>query len=113
MRLSVSHELRNPLSAILQCSDEIVTTLEKYRKTAKADTVEVLGGTVLDLIDAGETSEISFFLMMEKRSPTPLISFFSVYYCCQHQARIADDVLVLSKLSRYSPRAPPPGRKES
>jgi len=73
-----SHEMRNPLSAILLCSDEIASTLETYRNMARSGTVVLSGDTIHDLIDAGET----------------------IYYCCQHQSRIADDVLVLSKLSR-------------
>jgi PAS domain S-box-containing protein len=68
-----SHEMRNPLSAILQCSDEISGSLTQFRNS---------GGKVLsdDLIasclDAAQTISL----------------------CSQHQKRIVDDILTLSKL---------------
>jgi len=66
-----SHEMRNPLSAILQCSDEIITSLSDARNLA-------LGDTALfdDNIDAAQT----------------------IALCAQHQKRIVDDVLTLSKI---------------
>lgn len=70
-----SHEMRNPLSAILQCSDEIATTLSGYRSREKPATkaLEIL----LDSnIDAAQT----------------------IALCAQHQKRIVDDILTLSKL---------------
>ncbi|TVY75567.1 Hybrid signal transduction histidine kinase K [Lachnellula suecica] len=71
-----SHEMRNPLSAILQCSDEISTTLTNYRSEneGKADQrlTEILEGGA----DAAQT----------------------IALCAQHQKRIVDDILTLSKL---------------
>ncbi|CAO1605674.1 hypothetical protein XANCAGTX0491_009180 [Xanthoria calcicola] len=70
-----SHEMRNPLSAILQCSDEIATTLSGYRSRENPATkaLEIL----LDSnIDAAQT----------------------IALCAQHQKRIVDDILTLSKL---------------
>ncbi|KAL8671189.1 MAG: hypothetical protein Q9168_004306 [Polycauliona sp. 1 TL-2023] len=70
-----SHEMRNPLSAILQCSDEIATTLSGYRSREKPVTKAL--GTLLDSnIDAAQT----------------------IALCAQHQKRIVDDILTLSKL---------------
>jgi signal transduction histidine kinase/CheY-like chemotaxis protein len=68
-----SHEMRNPLSAILQCSDEIETSLTHFKNSS--DTVmseEVLAGC----LDAAQTIRL----------------------CSQHQKRIVDDILTLSKL---------------
>jgi PAS domain S-box-containing protein len=68
-----SHEMRNPLSAILQCADEISTTLGEFRD---GDTSVIPPGVVADSIDAAQT----------------------IALCAQHQKRIVDDVLTLSKL---------------
>jgi PAS domain S-box-containing protein len=68
-----SHEMRNPLSAILQCADEISTTLGEFRDV---DTGAIPLGVVTDSIDAAQT----------------------IALCAQHQKRIVDDVLTLSKL---------------
>ncbi|KAL9000185.1 MAG: hypothetical protein Q9169_001087 [Polycauliona sp. 2 TL-2023] len=70
-----SHEMRNPLSAILQCSDEIATTLSGYRSREKPAT-RALESLLDSNIDAAQT----------------------IALCAQHQKRIVDDILTLSKL---------------
>lgn len=66
-----SHEMRNPLSAILQCADEISSSLTEARDFLP------LPSDILDTnIDAAQT----------------------ITLCAQHQKRIVDDVLTLSKL---------------
>jgi PAS domain S-box-containing protein len=66
-----SHEMRNPLSAILQCADEIASSLIEARHSPS------LSSHVLDSsIDAAQT----------------------ITLCAQHQRRVVDDVLTLSKL---------------
>lgn len=68
-----SHEMRNPLSAILQCADEIVSSLSDAKN--QKDNPEHM--TLFnDNIDAAQT----------------------IALCAQHQKRIVDDVLTLSKL---------------
>nr|POE72269.1 hybrid signal transduction histidine kinase k [Quercus suber] len=64
-----SHEMRNPLSAILQSADWIVSTLEAERENLPPGITE-------ELVDAADT----------------------VILCAQHQKRIVDDILTLSKL---------------
>lgn len=68
-----SHEMRNPLSAILQCADEISTSLGEFR-SAGSNTIDP--DLVNSSIDAAQT----------------------IALCAQHQKRIVDDVLTLSKL---------------
>ncbi|KAF2268358.1 hypothetical protein CC78DRAFT_22326 [Lojkania enalia] len=68
-----SHEMRNPLSAIFQCADEISTILSDYRSSG---VVPVPSNIISDSIDAAQT----------------------IALCAQHQKRIVDDVLTLSKL---------------
>ncbi|KAH9818147.1 Motif C-terminal to PAS motifs [Teratosphaeria destructans] len=68
-----SHEMRNPLSAILQCSDEIASSLTKFRQ--------------------GEDRVMSDDLLSSCLDAAQIISL-----CSQHQKRIVDDILTLSKL---------------
>ncbi|KAK2625550.1 hypothetical protein QTJ16_004862 [Diplocarpon rosae] len=72
-----SHEMRNPLSAILQCSDEIATTLEDFISAEKSSkSPQRLSDALESSIDAAQT----------------------IALCAQHQKRIVDDILTLSKL---------------
>jgi len=68
-----SHEMRNPLSAILQCADEISSSLIDFR-ASNSSTIDL--ELVNSNIDAAQT----------------------IALCAQHQKRIVDDVLTLSKL---------------
>ncbi|SMR41597.1 unnamed protein product [Zymoseptoria tritici ST99CH_1E4] len=68
-----SHEMRNPLSAILQCSDEIATSLARFRQDGSKDMPDDL---LASCLDAAQTISL----------------------CSQHQKRIVDDILTLSKL---------------
>ncbi|KAJ4425107.1 hypothetical protein N0V82_000162 [Gnomoniopsis sp. IMI 355080] len=67
-----SHEMRNPLSAILQCADNISTTL-----------VDCLSKGVSPSEDMMESS---------------LESAQTILLCVQHQKSIVDDILTISKL---------------
>ncbi|KPI37579.1 Virulence sensor protein BvgS [Cyphellophora attinorum] len=71
---TTSHEMRNPLSAILQSADSIAGTLTDIRnaRDLTQDQRELLDVT----IDSAQT----------------------ITLCAQHQKRIVDDVLTLSKL---------------
>ena len=68
-----SHEMRNPLSAILQCSDEISSSLTSFRESGKRTMPEEL---LTSCLDAAQIINL----------------------CSQHQKRIVDDILTLSKL---------------
>lgn len=69
-----SHEMRNPLSAIIQCSDWIQTSLAEYRGDSK--NINLPREAVDGYLDAAQT----------------------IALCSQHQKRIIDDILTLSKL---------------
>ena len=69
-----SHEMRNPLSAILQCADEITTSMTDLQESNFAQ--GGVGGLVQNAIDASGI----------------------IALCAQHQKRIVDDILTLSKL---------------
>ncbi|CAK7567786.1 MAG: hypothetical protein SEPTF4163_005755 [Sporothrix epigloea] len=80
-----SHEMRNPLSAILQTVDEITSTINELRSQAAA-------GRLTDYDSA--------FNNIQEASNT-------ITLCTNHQKRIVDDVLTLSKLdSRLLPVTP-------
>ncbi|PPJ49946.1 hypothetical protein CBER1_04687 [Cercospora berteroae] len=68
-----SHEMRNPLSAILQCSDDISSSLTKFRQSGERVVPDDL---LANCLDAAQTISL----------------------CSQHQKRIVDDILTLSKL---------------
>lgn len=72
-----SHEMRNPLSAILQCADEIILSLGEQKKAA-----------------AREPERLNFALMLESN----IDAAHTIALCAQHQKRIVDDILTMSKL---------------
>ncbi|KAK1019354.1 hypothetical protein LTR33_019335, partial [Friedmanniomyces endolithicus] len=65
--------MRNPLSAILQCSDEIANSLTAFRQSGENTIPDEL---VASCLDAAQIINL----------------------CSQHQKRIVDDILTLSKL---------------
>ncbi|TKA49924.1 hypothetical protein B0A55_13328, partial [Friedmanniomyces simplex] len=71
-----SHEMRNPLSAILQSADSIVSTLTATVMPIVGGNVSVSSETADEIVDAAQT----------------------IILCAQHQKRIVDDILTLSKL---------------
>ncbi|CAI6337241.1 unnamed protein product [Periconia digitata] len=72
-----SHELRNPLSAVVQCADSVISTLSTL------------------------TQDSSTIVHREKFNDdinTCIDSLHTIVSCSLHQKRIIDDVLTLSKL---------------
>jgi len=72
--LVVSHEMRNPLSAIFQCSDEILEIIQKHLKQSRSP--EIMATQFKLLEDAAQT----------------------IFLCAQHQSGIFNDILTVSKL---------------
>ncbi|KKY32208.1 putative histidine kinase group protein [Diaporthe ampelina] len=70
-----SHEMRNPLSALCQCADEIIGSIAAYRKS-EPDIAERLSKMLDTCLEAANTISL----------------------CSNHQKRIVDDVLTLSRL---------------
>ncbi|KAK2589752.1 hypothetical protein QQS21_012572 [Conoideocrella luteorostrata] len=68
-----SHEMRNPLSAILQCADQIVNHISSFTAHKEIQEVENL---LEGCLDAANTINL----------------------CASHQKRIVNDILTLSKL---------------
>lgn len=71
---AISHEVRNPLSAMLQLANGIAGSLEEHEK--KHASVEDYLHIIQENIEAAKT----------------------IVFCANHQKKIVDDVLVLSKM---------------
>ncbi|KAK4574723.1 hypothetical protein LTR86_001564 [Recurvomyces mirabilis] len=71
-----SHEMRNPLSAILQSAEAVVTILGASGMPIMGEDLVLKQEAAEDVIDAAQT----------------------IILCAQHQKRIVDDILTLSKL---------------
>lgn len=69
-----SHEMRNPLSAILLCADEIINSLSELLPDVLSS--DMISEVLLGAIESAKT----------------------IGQCAQHQKRIVDDILTLSKL---------------
>lgn len=74
-----SHELRNPLSAIVQCADSVISTLQ-------------------ELSPKELTSVHSQIERVDDEIATCIENLQTIVSCSLHQKRIIDDVLTLSKL---------------
>lgn len=86
-----SHELRNPLSAIIQCGDSIISAqnqvAELLTTVQSALPPSTLPGTVADSLSRAMHSVHSSIESAE-----------TVLSCTQHQSRIVDDILTMSKM---------------
>jgi PAS domain S-box-containing protein len=87
-----SHEMRNPLSAILQCADEITTTMSRLRDglNGQASLVAPIDGFLKESQNIEET--------VDGILSSTVDSAQTIALCAQHQKRIVDDILTLSKL---------------
>lgn len=75
---AISHEVRNPLSAMLQLADDIVASVTRWRKQSNSSPTNSYTTRTLDeIMDAAKT----------------------IILCANHQKRIVDDVLTLSKMN--------------
>ncbi|KAI1075165.1 hypothetical protein F5B20DRAFT_595315 [Whalleya microplaca] len=81
----ISHEIRNPLSAVLHCSEEVIDAMKK-------------ASTALDFSFGGATPGDSAREVLKKLITNTVDAANTVVYCVQHQKQIVDDVLTVSKL---------------
>ncbi|XDG05486.1 hypothetical protein ABKA04_005101 [Annulohypoxylon sp. FPYF3050] len=82
----ISHEIRNPLSAVLHCSEEIIESMKK-------------GVTAIDRKpDDQSTCVTRKDKVMKRQINNALDAASTIVYCVQHQKQIVDDVLTISKL---------------
>ena len=79
-----SHEMRNPLSAMVQCADSVLAAVIEINDILKSMTASQMS----PLISSKLFAEIE----------TGLEGIQTIISCCAHQKCIIDDVLTLSKL---------------
>jgi signal transduction histidine kinase len=85
----ISHEIRNPLSAVLHCGEEVVEAMKKSEVHILA-----LDGAASSTHNGNEALMRSF----KRNMDSALDAANTIMYCVQHQKQIVDDVLTLSKL---------------
>ncbi|TGO51484.1 hypothetical protein BCON_0160g00090 [Botryotinia convoluta] len=81
-----SHEMRNPLSALIGCADEILSSLHEYE-----DSINKCSG--LGKVHESTSTESPAHLISSAIEATD-----TIIYCAMHQKRIIDDILTLSRL---------------
>jgi signal transduction histidine kinase len=79
--------MRNPLSALIGCADEIITSLSELRAKARS------GGDSNDHSTHRSETLKYLYLLDEAIEAADII-----IYCAMHQKRIIDDILTLSRL---------------
>ncbi|KXJ90744.1 hypothetical protein Micbo1qcDRAFT_234633 [Microdochium bolleyi] len=84
----ISHEIRNPLSAVLHCGEEVVEAM----KSGSAVLEEAQSfGQITSQWELSRTALKAHIASAHEAANT-------ILYCVQHQKQIVDDVLTLSKL---------------
>ncbi|KAG9191068.1 hypothetical protein G6011_09156 [Alternaria panax] len=78
-----SHEMRNPLSAMIQCADSIYSSLNEMKALARKEALTFQPAVHAQLKDLISNS---------------LDAVDTIQACATHQKRIVDDILTLSKL---------------
>jgi signal transduction histidine kinase/CheY-like chemotaxis protein len=85
----ISHEIRNPMSAMLHCSEAIIASLNECLAGMNVDET---ANSTLSMSHIGRPKCNSKLLEEAMETAETII------HCIQHQRRVADDVLMLSKL---------------
>lgn len=85
-----SHEIRNPLSAMVQCADSAICALEQIRS--------LIAGNPAVNDDQFLQGQPLLRAQLDEDTNLALESLQTIVSCCAHQKCIVDDVLTLSKL---------------
>ncbi|KAK7408902.1 hypothetical protein QQX98_008906 [Neonectria punicea] len=91
-----SHEMRNPLSAILHCTDAIIASLARVQ-----DIIEnpvPLTPTQAEATAADQSPRIERSEEEKRLLDDSIENAETIVTCAQHQKRIVDDILTMSKL---------------
>jgi signal transduction histidine kinase len=89
-----SHEMRNPLSAILHCADAITATLSRVQELLGDEGISAIpaAGGGIAAVDDGWVAEVRELVESGIDNAETIVT------CAQHQKRIVDDILTMSKL---------------
>ncbi|KAK4137041.1 hypothetical protein BT67DRAFT_454716 [Trichocladium antarcticum] len=104
-----SHEMRNPLSAIVHCADAITATLSRVEELLGNGTHGRGGGTSVDSKGMPELGKDGTSLVaatdddiwraeVRELIESSIDNAETIVSCAQHQKRIVDDILTMSKL---------------
>ncbi|OIW30558.1 putative histidine kinase group protein [Coniochaeta ligniaria NRRL 30616] len=92
-----SHEMRNPLSAIIHCADAVTATLTKVKELvnlrSSASSFAVNGD-----VPAEQDEGLDMYSEEQELMDTCIENAEIIVTCAQHQKRIVDDILTMSKL---------------
>lgn len=88
-----SHEIRNPLSAVIQCSDAIMLVRNLHRNRSHRKLIACLHMQTLE-----ETKPLLTDEALRKANTSCIENATIIVSCALHQKRIVDDILTLSKL---------------
>ncbi|KAK7740773.1 hypothetical protein SLS53_005241 [Cytospora paraplurivora] len=90
-----SHEMRNPLSAIIHCADAVIASLSKALEVHQHKGILSRQSSVTASIGSkGGRDRPEAELLME----SSVENAETIIACAQHQKRIVDDILTMSKL---------------
>jgi len=94
-----SHEMRNPLSAIIHCADAITATLTRVQELLGGGGMYSNGAEMIrdDVVTAFAANE-DWPAEARELVETSIDSAETIVTCAQHQKRIVDDILTMSKL---------------
>ncbi|KAK0729933.1 putative histidine kinase group protein [Lasiosphaeris hirsuta] len=96
-----SHEMRNPLSAIIHCADAITATLTRVQELVNG---EPHGDTATALSHGNSMGTLALREQLDPQAEVRALvencidSAETIVGCAQHQKRIVDDILTMSKL---------------
>lgn len=96
-----SHEMRNPLSAIIHCADAITGTLTRVQELVSDDmdiAVPVIGSNGTSKDSSAITLHADDAREVQSLVETCIDNAETIVECAQHQKRIVDDILTMSKL---------------
>ncbi|KAL1836597.1 hypothetical protein VTJ49DRAFT_4886 [Mycothermus thermophilus] len=89
-----SHEMRNPLSAILHCADAITATLSRVQEL-----LGDYGGGAIPAVGGGIAAiDDDWIAEVRELVESGIDNAETIVTCAQHQKRIVDDILTMSKL---------------
>ncbi|KAM7191008.1 putative histidine kinase [Rhypophila sp. PSN 637] len=96
-----SHEMRNPLSAIIHCADAITATITRVQELIGESPANGAVGSLATLTPpttAGNGLSESARSEVRELLESGIDSSETIVGCAQHQKRIVDDILTMSKL---------------
>ncbi|KAI1392243.1 uncharacterized protein F4822DRAFT_390172 [Hypoxylon trugodes] len=91
-----SHEMRNPLSAIIQCADAVIGCLTKAQELVDGQ----FAGPSSNGLSSSPTADTArtFYQEAVQLCKDSIDNAETIIACAQHQKRIVDDILTMSKL---------------